>query len=101
MKPVCPRCQSTAVYEMTDATSHPLVSETVLPAVLVPLSIGLCKSLNIHPVIGVVLGSVLATAIEQAIPHHTRPITHKHYRCDQCSHVYHAVNESRFYIPSI
>ncbi|WP_201587048.1 hypothetical protein [Psychrobacter jeotgali] len=99
MKPVCPRCQSTAVYERTDSVNQPLISEMALPAVLVPLSIGLCRTLNIHPVIGIVVGSVLATAIEQAVPHHTLPITHQQYRCDQCSHVYHTVNNSRFDTP--
>ena len=64
MKPVCPRCQSFAVYVMTDSTNHHLVDELLSPAALIGLGVSLCKSFKVHPVIGVVAGTAIATVIE-------------------------------------
>ena len=93
MKPVCPRCQSSAVYEMTDGTHHHLVDELLSPAALIALSIRLCKSLKVHPVIGVVAGTAIATVIEIAKSNSALPILiNQQYRCDDCMHVFSTIN---------
>ena len=93
MKPVCPRCQSSAVYEMTDDSHHHLVDELLSPAALIALSIRLCNSLKVHPVIGVVAGTAIATVIEIAKSNTALPILiNKQHRCDDCKHVFSTIN---------
>ena len=93
MKPVCPRCQSSAVYVMTDSTNHQLVDELLSPAALIGLGISLCKSFRVHPVLGVMAGTAIATVIEMAQSNNAIPLlVNKHYRCDNCPHVFTAFN---------
>ena len=93
MKPVCPRCQSSAVYEMTDGTHHHLVDELLSPAALIGLGVSLCKSFKVHPVIGVVAGTAIATIVEHAQSNTALPmLINQHYRCDDCTHVFSTFN---------
>ncbi|MGP5214519.1 hypothetical protein [Psychrobacter immobilis] len=93
MKPVCPRCQSSAVYEMTDGTHYHLVDELLSPAALIALSIRLCKSLKVHPAIGMVAGAAIATVIEIANSNSALPtLINQQYRCDDCTHVFSTIN---------
>ena len=87
MKPVCPRCQSSAVYVMTDS------NELLSPAALIGLGVSLCKSFKVHPMIGVVAGTAIAAVIELAEPHSTLPmLINKQHRCDDCTHVFSTLN---------
>ena len=92
MKLVCPRCQSSAVYQMTDGTHHHLVDELLSPAALIDLGVSLCKSFKVHPVIGVVAGTAIATVIELAKPHALPLLVNKQHRCDHCTHVFSTIN---------
>ena len=93
MKPLCPRCQSSAVYVMTDGTNQQLVDELLSPAALIGLGVSLCKSFKVHPMIGVVAGTAIATVIELAEPHSALPILiNQQYRCDDCTHVFSIIN---------
>ena len=93
MKPVCPRCQSSSVYVMTDSTSHPLIEELLSPAALIGLGVSLCKSFKVHPVIGMVVGSAIATVIELTQTNAALPmLVNKPYRCDDCTHVFSTIN---------
>ena len=93
MKPLCPRCQSSAVYVMTDDTNHQLVDELLSPAALIGLGVSLCKSLKVHPVIGVVAGTAIATVIELAQSNSTLPmLINEQHRCDDCTHVFTTFN---------
>ena len=74
MKPVCPHCQSSAVYIMTDSTNQQLIDEPLSPAALIGLGVSLCKSFKVHPVIGVVAGTAIAAVIEIAKPHSALPL---------------------------
>ena len=86
MKPVCPRCQSLAMYEMTDDAHDRLIDELLSPTALIGLGISLCKTFKVHPVFGVITGTAIATVMAQSntsIP----LLVNKQYRCDDCSHV--------------
>ena len=87
MKPVCPRCQSSTVYVMTDS------NELLSPAALIGLGVSLCKSFKVHPMIGVVAGTAIAAVIEIAKPHSALPLLiNKQHRCDDCTHVFSTIN---------
>ena len=93
MKPVCPRCQSSVVYMMTYSNNQQLVDELLSPAALIGLGVSLCKSFKVHPVIGVVAGTAIATVIELAKPHSALPLLiNKQHRCDDCMHVFSTIN---------
>lgn len=93
MKPVCPRCQSSAVYQMTDGTHHHLVDELLSPAAIIGLGISLCKSFKVHPMIGVVAGTAIATVIEIAQSNSALPmLINKQHRCDDCMHIFSTLN---------
>lgn len=93
MKPLCPRCQSSAVYVMTDSTNHQLVVELLSPAALIGLGVSLCKSFKVHPVIGVVAGTAIAAVIELAEPHSALPmLVNEQHRCDDCTHIFSPFN---------
>ena len=93
MKPVCPRCQSLTVYEMTDGTHDRLIDELLSPTALIGLGVSLCKSFRVHPVIGVITGTAIATLIEMAQSNTALPmLINKQYRCDDCTHVFTAFN---------
>ena len=93
MKPLCPRCQSSAVYVMTDSTNHQLIDELLSPAALIGLGVSLFKSFKVHPVIGVIAGTAIATVIEIAEPHSALPmLINKQHRCDDCTHVFSTLN---------
>ena len=93
MKLVCPRCQSLAVYEMTDDAHDRLIDELLSPTALIGLGISLCKSLRVHPVVGVMAGTAIATVIEMAQSNNALPmLINKQYRCDDCTHVFTAFN---------
>ncbi|WP_227677946.1 hypothetical protein [Psychrobacter sp. H8-1] len=93
MKPVCPHCQSSSVYVMTDSTSHPLIEELLSPAALIGLGVSLCKLFKVHPVIGVVAGTAIATVIELAKPHSALPmLVNKQHRCNDCTHIFSTIN---------
>ncbi len=66
MKPVCPCCQSSTVYEMTDGTHNRLCDELLSPAALIGFGVSLCKSFRVHPAVGVIAGTALAAVIEIA-----------------------------------
>ena len=93
MKQVCPHCQSADVYEMT-GYSDLLKDGFASPAILIPLSISLCRSLNINPGIGVVVGSALVAVIKQVRPEQSSiPLLNtSQYRCNHCSYVFHRFN---------
>lgn len=89
MKTICPCCQSTAVYEMTDGISINLIDQLLSPAVLVSLGVSLCKTLKVHPAIGVVAGTTVAALIEMTQSHQALPmLINQQYRCDDCTHVF-------------
>ena len=93
MKPVCPRCQSSVVYMMTYSNNQQLVDELLSPAALISLGVSLCKSFKVHPMIGVVAGTAIATVIELANPHSALPmLNNKQHRCDECTHVFSTLN---------
>ena len=93
MKPVCPRCQSSAVYVMTDSTNHQLIDELLSPAALIGLGVSLCKSFKVHPVIGVIAGTAIATVIELAKLHSALPmLVNNQHRCDDCTHIFSTIN---------
>lgn len=92
MKLVCPRCQSSVVYMMTDSNNHQLIDELLSPAALIGLGISLCKSFKVHPVIGVVAGTAIAAVIELAKPHALPLLVNKQHRCDHCTHVFSTIN---------
>ena len=95
MKPVCPRCQSSVVYVMTDSNNHQLIDELLSPAAMIGLGVSLCKSFKIHPVIGVVAGTAIATVIEIAQSNSALPmLINKQHRCDDCMHVFSTINQS-------
>ncbi|MGP4863214.1 hypothetical protein ACTXGK_03360 [Psychrobacter sp. T6-5] len=87
MKTICPCCQSTAVYEMTDGIN--LIDQLLSPAVLVSFGVSLCKTLKVHPSIGVVAGKTVSALIEMTQSHQALPLlVNQQYRCDDCSHVF-------------
>ena len=87
MKPVCPRCQSSTVYVMTDS------NELLSPAALIGLGVSLCKSFKVHPMIGVVAGTAIAAVIELSEPHSALPmLVNKQHRCDACTHIFSTIN---------
>ncbi|MGP5076245.1 hypothetical protein ACTXGZ_12210 [Psychrobacter celer] len=89
MKTLCPSCQSSAIYEMTDGSQINLIDQLLSPAVLVSLGVSLCKTLKVHPAIGVVAGTTVAALIEITQSHQALPmLVNKQYRCDDCSHVF-------------
>ena len=89
MKSICPHCHSSAVYEMSIVTSNNLIEEMLSPTVLVSLSVSLCKSLKVHPVIGVIAGTVVATVIQLTQSNNTLSmLVNKQYCCSNCSHVF-------------
>ena len=89
MKPICPCCRSSAVYEVSDNTSHPHTASLLSPAMLVSLGVSICKSLKFHPAIGAVAGFALAVVIEMGQPTNALPIRiNKQYRCRLCDHVF-------------
>lgn len=93
MKPVCPRCQSLAVYEMTDDAHDRLIDELLSPTALIGLGISLCKSFRVHPVLGVMAGTAIATVIEMAQSNNAIPLLiNQQYRCDDCTYVFTAFN---------
>ncbi len=93
MKPVCPRCQSLAVYEMTDYAHDRLIDELLSPTALIGLGVSLCKTFKVHPVFGVITGTAIATLIEMAQSKNALPLLiNKQYRCDDCTHVFTAFN---------
>lgn len=95
MKSVCPRCQSFAVYEMTDDSQDRLIDELLSPTALIGLGVSLCKSFRVHPVIGVVAGTAIATMIEMAQSNTALPmLVNKQYRCDVCTHVFSSIHSS-------
>ena len=88
MKTVCPNCHSSNVQEITSEYSS-LADELFAPTVLVSLSVSLCKSFKVHPAVGVVAGTALATLVQitksnNGLP----PLAQKQYRCDHCSHAF-------------
>ena len=93
MKPVCPCCQSLAVYEMTDNAHDRLIDELLSPTALISLGVSLCKSFRVHPVLGVMAGTAIATVIEMAQSKNALPmLINKQYRCEECTHVFTAFN---------
>jgi len=93
MKPVCPRCQSLAVYEMTDGTHDRLIDELLSSTAMIGLGISLCKLFKGHSVIGVLTGTAIATLIEMAQSNTAIPLlVNKQYRCDDCSHIFATFN---------
>lgn len=95
MKAVCPRCQSLAVYEMTDDAHNRLIDELLSPTALIGLGISLCKSFRVHPVIGVMAGTAIATLIDIAQSNTALPmLINKQYRCDDCTHVFSSIHSS-------
>ena len=93
MNLVCPRCQSLAVYEKADGTHDRLIDELLSPTALIGLGISLCKSFRVHPVLGVMAGTAIATVIEMAQSNNAiRMLINKQYRCDDCTHVFTAFN---------
>ena len=93
MKLLCPRCQSSAVYVMTDSTNQQLIDEPLSPTALIGLGISLCKSFKVHPMIGVVAGTAIAAVIELAEPHSALPmLVNKQHRCDACTHIFSSIN---------
>ena len=93
MKPICPCCRSSAVYELSDGANNTLVESLLSPAMLVSLGVSLCKTLKFHPAIGAVAGIALAAVIEMAQSNNALPmLINKQYRCDDCTHVFTAFN---------
>ena len=89
MKTTCPCCQSTAVYEMTDGISINLIDQLLSPAVLVSLGVSMCKTIKVHPAIGVVAGTTIAALIEMTQSNQALPmLVNQQYRCDDCTHVF-------------
>ena len=89
MKQVCRHCQSSNVYVMTDGTNNLLTEELLSPAALIGLGVSLCKSFKVHPVIGVVAGTAIATVIELTQANAALPmLVNKQHRCDDCTHVF-------------
>ena len=93
MKPVCPCCQSSTVYEMTDGTHNRLCDELLSPAALIGFGVSLCKSFRVHPAVGVIAGTALAAVIEIAQVNTVLPmLLNKQYHCGDCTHVFTAFN---------
>ena len=93
MKSICPHCHSSAVYEMTDGICINLIDQLFSPTMLVSLSVSICKSFKVHPAIGLVVGSAIASIAEITNFHNTLPIlVNKQYRCDDCNHVFSSFN---------
>nr|WP_181718227.1 hypothetical protein [Psychrobacter sp.]QJS05120.1 hypothetical protein [Psychrobacter sp.] len=89
MKPICPYCHASAVYEVSDDTSHPHTASLLSPAMLVSLGVSLCKSLKFHPAIGAVAGIALAAFIEMRQLTNALPMrVNRKYHCSHCDHVF-------------
>jgi hypothetical protein len=93
MKTLCPSCQSSSVYEMTDGICINLFDQLFSPTMLVSLSVSICKSFKVHLAIGVVVGSAVASIVEITNSHNTLPIgVNKQYRCSNCNHMFSSFN---------
>lgn len=93
MKPICPCCRSSAVYEVSDSVNNTLIESLFSPAMLVSLGVSICKTLKFHPAIGAVAGVALAAVIELAQPNNALPLlANKQYRCSNCMHVFSSFN---------
>ncbi len=93
MKPICPCCRSSAVYEVCDGANNTLIESLFSPAMLVSLGVSICKSLKFHPVIGAVAGIALAAVIELTQPSNALPLlVNKRYRCSDCTHTFTKLN---------
>ena len=93
MKPICPCCRSSAVYEVNDSGNSTIVESLFSPAMLVSLGVSICKTLKFHPDIGAVVGIALAAVIELAQPNNALPmLANKQYRCSNCTHVFSSFN---------
>ena len=93
MKPICPCCRSSAVYEVNGSGNSTIVESLFSPAMLVSLGVSICKTLKFHPAIGAVAGIALAAVIELAQPNNALPLlANKQYRCSNCMHVLSSFN---------
>ena len=93
MKPICPCCRSSAVYEVNGSGNSTIVESPFSPAMLVSLGVSICKTLKFHPAIGAVAGVALAAVIELAQPNNALPLlANKQYRCSNCTHVFSSFN---------
>jgi hypothetical protein len=93
MKTLCPRCQSSVVYEMTDGIRINLIDQLFSPTVMVSLSVSICKAFKVHPAIGVIVGTAIASIAEITNSHNTLPIlVNKQYRCSNCNHMFSTFN---------
>ncbi|MGP5295906.1 hypothetical protein [Psychrobacter faecalis] len=93
MKPICPCCRSSAVYEVNGSGNSTIVESLFSPAMLVSLGVSICKTLKFHPAIGAVAGVALAAVIELAQPNNALPLlANKQYRCSNCMHVFSSFN---------
>ena len=93
MKTLCPRCRSSVVHEMADGIRINLLDQLFSPTVLVSLSVSICKSFKLHPAIGVVVGTAIASIAEITNSNNELPVLiNKAYRCGDCTHVFTAFN---------
>ena len=89
MKTLCPSCQSSSVYEMTDGIHINLIDQLFSPTMLVSLSVSLCKSFKVHPAIGVGAGSAVASIAQITNSHNTLPmLVNKQYCCEDGNHMF-------------
>lgn len=93
MKPVCPHCKSSSVYEMTNGTNHTMNEMLLSPTVLISIGISLCRSFNVHPVVGVIAGTAIATLFNMSQSNNALPmLIDKHYRCEDYTRIFSAIH---------
>ncbi|QCB29562.1 hypothetical protein E5677_00385 [Psychrobacter sp. PAMC27889] len=93
MKPVCPHCKSSSVDEMTNGTNHTMNEMLLSPTVLISISISLCRSFNVHPAVGVIAGTAIATLFKMSQSNNALPmLINQQYRCEDCIHMFSTIH---------
>ena len=89
MKVDCPYCHASSVCESTDNAAEQAVEQLLSSAVLNRAVRELCQSLDVHPLIKVVLGMTLIVAVEHVTSNRgALPVAQKPYRCEDCNKVF-------------
>ena len=91
MKVICPNCQSDNVYEVTGIHDSSILDNLCSPLFWSSMGVKVCKSYKANPMIGIVAGTLIATAMKLAKDKYCSNLlvnSSQQYCCADCSHVF-------------
>ncbi|MCC3309171.1 hypothetical protein [Psychrobacter sanguinis] len=89
MKVVCPYCHASSVCKLSDAAAEQAVDQQLSSAVLKGAARELCQSLEVHPLIKVVMGMTLIVTFQYLKSNYgSLPLVQQPYRCENCNQVF-------------